>query len=178
MDNLRLGIWLCLGLLVIVSPIRLDRCELAGQLYILDVPKAELGHWLCIADFESRFNTHVIGNGNVDGSRDYGIFQISDRFWCDPPEETPYYAFNGCNVNCSALLTNDITSAVLCARLIRKQQGWGAWSVYEEFCNGTKLDNAEECFGFNSLEAEAEAEETTIGPNFELEATTIVTEMN
>ncbi|KPU77088.1 uncharacterized protein Dana_GF11185, isoform C [Drosophila ananassae] len=117
--------------------VRLKPCELAGQLYILDVPKSELPLWLCIADFESRFNTHVVGQGNSDGSRDYGIFQISDRFWCAPPNKTEYYAFNDCNVNCSSLLSDDITMSVKCARLIQKRQGWSAWSVYSEFCNGT-----------------------------------------
>ncbi|XP_052841190.1 lysozyme 1 [Drosophila gunungcola] len=125
--------------------IRLKPCELAGQLYILDVPKSELPLWLCIAEFESRFNTHVVGQGNADGSRDYGLFQISDRFWCAPPNRTEYYAFNDCNVNCTHLLSDDITMAVQCARLIQKQQGWTAWSVYPEFCNGT-LETIEECF--------------------------------
>lgn len=125
--------------------IRLQPCELAGQLYILDVPKSELPQWLCIAEFESRFNTHVVGHANADGSRDYGLFQISDRYWCAPPNRTEYYAFNDCNVNCTHLLSDDITMAVQCARLIQKQQGWTAWSVYPEFCNGT-LDAIDECF--------------------------------
>jgi len=119
--------------------------KLAGQLYILDVPKSELPLWLCIAEFESRFNTHVVGQGNTDGSRDYGLFQISDRYWCAPPNRTEYYAFNDCNVNCTRLLSDDITMAVQCARLIQKQQGWTAWSVYPEFCNGT-LEAIDECF--------------------------------
>ncbi|KAL7736465.1 hypothetical protein ACLKA6_019666 [Drosophila palustris] len=145
MYNIAVGIWLCLLMLSPLLGIRLNPCELAGQLYILDVPKAELSKWLCIADFESRFNTHVVGQANLDGSKDYGLFQISDRFWCAPPTATPYYAFNGCNINCTELLSDDITSAVRCARLIRKQQGWTAWSVYPEFCNGT-LTDPDDCF--------------------------------
>ncbi|XP_030388068.1 lysozyme 1B [Scaptodrosophila lebanonensis] len=125
---------------------RLERCELAGLLYILDVPKSELPLWLCIANFESRYNTHIVGRGNADGSLDYGLFQISDRFWCTPPSETTYYTFNECNVNCTELLTDDITRAVQCAKRIKTQQGWTAWSVFGEFCNGT-IDGIDKCFG-------------------------------
>ncbi|XP_061391442.1 lysozyme 1B [Musca vetustissima] len=120
---------------------RLQPCELAGQLYILDIPKEELPLWLCIVQYESRFNTHVIGSRNTDGSLDYGIFQISDKYWCKPPtttEDPPLvHYFNECEVDCMDLMQDDITEAVKCAKLIRKQQGWSAWSVYGEFCNDT-----------------------------------------
>lgn len=180
MHNIVLGIWLCL--LVPMLGLRMEPCELAGQLYILDVPKVELPMWLCIADFESRFNTHVIGHANSDGSKDYGLFQISDRFWCAPPVETPYYAFNGCNINCSELLSDDITTAVRCARLIRRQQGWTAWSVYKEFCNGTLADS-EECFQNSPLkentteDADMVTEAVTDSTLVE-ETTTIIAEMD
>uniref|UniRef100_A0A1A9ZR64 Lysozyme n=1 Tax=Glossina pallidipes TaxID=7398 RepID=A0A1A9ZR64_GLOPL len=124
----------------------LHRCEFASQLYILDVPKSELPLWLCIAEYESRFNTHVIGARNADGSNDYGIFQISDKYWCKPENRTDYFIYNGCNVNCSALLTDDITLAVRCARYIQKQQGWSAWAVYKEFCANGTLEHIDDCF--------------------------------
>lgn len=131
--------------------LRLQPCEFAGQLYILDVPKLELPLWSCIAEYESRFNTDVIGKRNLDGSYDYGIFQISDKFWCQPQNKSKdfYFSANECNVNCSELLLDDITQAVRCARIIRKQQGWSAWSVYGEFCNetSTSFKDIEHCFG-------------------------------
>ncbi|XP_062136347.1 lysozyme B [Drosophila sulfurigaster albostrigata] len=163
MHNFALGTWFCL---LFVSPmlgIRLKPCELAGQLYILDVPKEELAKWLCIADFESRFNTHVVGQSNADGSKDYGLFQISDRYWCAPPSNTSYYAFNGCNVNCNELLIDDITAAVRCAQLIRKQQGWTAWSVFPQFCNGTLVD-PDECFQ-NDQSGRSQSNSTEIPDN-------------
>lgn len=138
--------------------IRLTPCQLAGQLYILDVPKSELPLWLCIAQFESRFNTHVVGQRNDDGSRDYGLFQISDRYWCAPPNQTEYHAFNECNVNCTRLLGEDITMAVQCARRIQRQQGWTAWSVFPEFCNGT-LEAIDECFQPGNATVECELDE-------------------
>uniref|UniRef100_A0A1A9UZF8 Lysozyme n=1 Tax=Glossina austeni TaxID=7395 RepID=A0A1A9UZF8_GLOAU len=130
----------------IVQTRSLHRCEFASQLYILDVPKSELPLWLCIAEYESRFNTHVIGARNADGSNDYGIFQISDKYWCKPENRTDYFIYNGCNVNCSALLSDDITLAVRCARYIQKQQGWSAWAVYKEFCSNGSLEHIDDCF--------------------------------
>ncbi|XP_067633605.1 lysozyme 1 [Eurosta solidaginis] len=125
---------------------RLQRCELAGKLYILDVPKSDLPLWLCIAEYESRYNTHVVGNRNADGSSDYGLFQISSRYWCHPDVGiVKYYAFNECNVNCSALLQDDITETVQCARTIQRRQGWSAWSVYSFYCNRT-LREVDDCF--------------------------------
>jgi len=127
---------------------RFNRCELAGQLYILDIAKDDLPLWLCIAQYESRFNTHVIGQRNQDGSKDYGIFQISDKFWCLPENETDYYNFNECNLNCTELIKDDITASVQCAKQIQKRQGWVAWTVYEEFCNDSTLigNDIETCF--------------------------------
>lgn len=179
MYNIALGIWLCLLVIPPLLGIRLNPCELAGQLYILDVPKAELAKWLCIADFESRFNTHVVGQGNLDGSKDYGLFQISDRYWCAPPTETTYFAFNECNINCTELLSDDITSAVRCARLIKKQQGWSAWSVYPEFCNGT-LTDPDHCFQQSETTNSSDIVEvsTESATDINLETTTITKEMN
>ncbi|XP_037813955.1 lysozyme 1 [Lucilia sericata] len=129
---------------------RLQPCEFAGQLYILDVPKTELPLWSCIAEYESRYHTDAIGKRNLDGSFDYGIFQISDKYWCQPQNKSRdlFFSANECNVNCTDLLLDDITQAVRCARIILKQQGWTAWSVYGEFCNetSTSLSDIEYCF--------------------------------
>ena len=129
---------------------RLHPCEFAGQLYILDVPKTELPLWSCIAEYESRFNTDVIGKRNLDGSYDYGIFQISDKFWCQTTNKslTNHYSFNECNIDCNDLLLDDITPALRCARIIQKQQGWSAWSVYGVYCNEStlSLSDIENCF--------------------------------
>ncbi|XP_012155935.1 lysozyme 1 [Ceratitis capitata] len=155
--------YLWLFLFHAVAPIharRLQRCELAGQLYILDVPKSELSLWLCIAHYESRYNTHVVGNRNADGSSDYGLFQISGRYWCQPDNGVKYHVFNECNVTCNALLQDDITEAVECARTIQRRQGWSAWSVYSVYCNRT-LTAVDDCFDgdFDGLQEVAGREE-------------------
>ncbi|XP_017838109.1 lysozyme P [Drosophila busckii] len=188
MFRIACGLMFCLLTWAASLARRLEPCELAGQLYILDVPKPELAQWLCIADFESRFNTHIVGQANADGSKDYGIFQISDRFWCAPPKETSYYAFNECNINCTQLLSDDITKAVQCARLIKRRQGWGAWSVYPEFCNGT-LSDTDKCFqhnvtdisgqtsGTQAGDEEGEAMQTTAEADTAVETTTNMNEI-
>ena len=37
---------------------------------------------LCLAYHESRFDSSAIGKTNPDGSKDLGIFQISEKWWC------------------------------------------------------------------------------------------------
>lgn len=55
-----------------------ERCELARELYYLhDVPYDEVATWVCIARYESQYNTSAVGYKNTDGSLDHGIFQIS-----------------------------------------------------------------------------------------------------
>merc|ERR1719369_613113 len=60
-----------------------DRCELAREL--IDVhgfDRESLGDWVCLIQYGSSFDTTYIYE-NEDGSRDYGIFQITDTYWCD-----------------------------------------------------------------------------------------------
>ncbi|XP_067627397.1 lysozyme 1-like [Eurosta solidaginis] len=118
------------------------RCSLAMEMYNMGVPKDELARWTCIADNESSYRTDVVGPTNKNGSKDYGIFQINNKFWCQAADGST--SSNGCDVNCSALLTDDITDSVNCARNIQNKQGWTAWSTWK-FCNGA-LPSIDSCF--------------------------------
>lgn len=118
------------------------RCSLAREMYRLGVPKSELPQWTCIAERESAYRTHVVGPPNTDGSNDYGVFQINDRYWCQPASGT--FSYNGCGLNCDALLTDDISEAVQCARKIKQQSGWAAWTTWR-YCNG-RLPSIDDCF--------------------------------
>lgn len=40
---------------------------------------------MCLARWESEYNTSAIGSLNADGSLDHGLFQISDKYWCYGP---------------------------------------------------------------------------------------------
>ncbi|EDW50000.1 lysozyme X [Drosophila sechellia] len=95
--------------------------------------------------------TGVEGPPNTDGSNDYGIFQINDLYWCQPPSGK--FSHNGCGVSCNALLTDEIQSSVGCALKVLGQQGWSAWSTWH-YCSGY-LPSIDDCFvqfdSFNSL---------------------------
>lgn len=120
-----------------------DRCSLAREMDDLGVPRDELARWVCIAEHESSYRTWIVGPPNSDGSRDHGIFQINDRYWCLPSDGRR--SSNGCNVNCDALRTDSINRAVRCAQQVLRAQGWGAWSVYRPKCSG-QLPSIEDCF--------------------------------
>lgn len=120
----------------------MDRCSLAQEMDRLGVPRDQLARWACIAEHESDYRTGVVGPPNSDGSNDYGIFQINDRYWCQPSNNKK--SANGCGVSCEALLSDDITSSVRCAQKVLKEQGWSAWSTWK-FCNGN-LPSIDDCF--------------------------------
>ncbi|XP_063729043.1 lysozyme c-1-like [Symsagittifera roscoffensis] len=81
----------------------------------------KLGNWVCLAYHESLLNTAATNN-NTNGSRDYGIFQINNYYWCDSG-----FGYNECSMPCSDLLTDDIRDATNCAKLIYRVQGFFAW---------------------------------------------------
>ncbi|KAH8371262.1 hypothetical protein KR093_006767, partial [Drosophila rubida] len=115
-----------------------DRCSLARELDNLDVPRNEIPHWVCIARHESSYRTWVIGPPNTDGSRDHGLFQINDLYWCQPSNGR--FSHNGCHTMCEALRTDHIERALACAKKIQRHQGWNAWSVYQPHCDGNLPD--------------------------------------
>ncbi|XP_017842465.1 lysozyme B-like [Drosophila busckii] len=121
---------------------KMDRCSLAREMSNLGVPRDQLARWTCIAEHESSYRTDVVGPANSDGSNDYGIFQINDRYWCQPPSGK--HSSNGCHLNCKELLENAINKSVKCARQVLKEQGWSAWSTWK-FCNGN-LPSIDPCF--------------------------------
>lgn len=126
-----------------------DRCSLARAMDRLGVPRNQLAQWACIAEHESSYRTWVVGSANSDGSKDHGIFQINDRYWCDPRNGEK--SLNICKVDCAALRTDHIDQAVKCAQKVLKKDhnNWAAWSVYNIHCNGY-LPSIEDCFGSGS----------------------------
>ncbi|KAH0501567.1 Lysozyme-like protein 1 [Microtus ochrogaster] len=76
-----------------------------------------LGNWICMAYYESHYNT-TVQKVLEDGSTDYGIFQINSFTWC---RNVRLQQKNHCHVACSALITDDLTDAILCAKKIVKE---------------------------------------------------------
>ncbi|XP_004632265.1 lysozyme C-like [Octodon degus] len=93
---------------------------------------------VCLARWESSYNTGATNYNPGDRSTDYGIFQINSRYWCNDGK-TPR-AVNACGIPCSALLQDDITQAVNCAkRVVRDPQGIRAWVAWRNRCQNKDL---------------------------------------
>ncbi|XP_075046065.1 lysozyme C-1-like [Mixophyes fleayi] len=99
-----------------------------------------LGHsladWVCLAFHESGYNTRLVNNNGP--SRDYGIFQINSKYWCNDGR-TPR-ATNGCGLSCQSLLNDDINDDIECAkRVVRDRNGISAWVAWRNKCRGKDL---------------------------------------
>ncbi|KAL4699035.1 hypothetical protein H8959_011692 [Pygathrix nigripes] len=85
-----------------------------------------LGNWICMAYYESGYNT-TAQRVLDDGSIDYGIFQINSVTWC---RHGKLRENNHCHVACSALITDDLTDAIICAKkIVKETQGMNYWSL-------------------------------------------------
>lgn len=110
---------------------KFNKCSLAKELKRQGFPRNELADWTCLVLSESSGNTAAI-NKNRNGSKDYGLFQINDRYWCGPKKD--------CGVSCSALLKDDIGVASKCAKLIYKRHKFQAWYGWKAKCQGGKIN--------------------------------------
>ncbi|CAD7676891.1 unnamed protein product [Nyctereutes procyonoides] len=130
---------LFLGLLLLSITVQgktFERCELARTLKNLGLAGyrgVSLANWVCLAKWESGYNTRATNYNPRSKSTDYGIFQINSRYWCNDGK-TPR-AVNACHISCSALLQDDITQAVACAkRVVRDPNGIRAWVAWTKHC--------------------------------------------
>ncbi|NP_001277843.1 lysozyme C, non-stomach isozyme-like precursor [Bubalus bubalis] len=118
-----------------------ERCELARALKRFGMDNfrgISLANWMCLARWESSYNTRATNYNAGDRSTDYGIFQINSRWWCNDGK-TPG-AVNACGIPCSVLLQDDITQAVACAkRVVSDPQGIRAWVAWRSHCQNQDL---------------------------------------
>ncbi|XP_054859884.1 lysozyme C, milk isozyme-like [Eublepharis macularius] len=128
-------------LLVAVNQARVfGKCELARifKQHGLDgYAGYTLGSWICLAYYESGYNSQSVGPQNSDGSRDYGIFRINSRWWCSNGEGK---TSNGCRTSCSNFTDDDLTDDITCAkRIVRDPSGYVSWVGWKYHCRGTDL---------------------------------------
>ncbi|XP_062979167.1 lysozyme C, milk isozyme-like [Elgaria multicarinata webbii] len=120
----------------------LKRCELARDLKqhgLEGFRRYSLDNWVCMAYYVSKFNTKAVGPPNPDGSRDYGIFQISSRWWCSDGQGI---TTNGCKMNCKAFLNDNINDAIECAkRVVGAAIGMNNWELWRKHCKGRNLSS-------------------------------------
>ncbi|XP_072511452.1 lysozyme C [Notamacropus eugenii] len=120
-----------------VHGVTMNRCAFARRIKELGLDGyrgVSLANWVCLAQWESNFNTKAKNYNPGDQSTDYGIFQINSHYWCNDGK-TPR-ATNGCKVRCSELEEDNLVKAVQCAKQIVRQQGIGAWVAWRNHCQG------------------------------------------
>lgn len=78
---------------------KFDKCSLAKALLAQGFNKADLRNWVCLVQNESGMDTNK-KNNNRNGSTDWGLFQINDRYWCDPQDKKKKTS-NECKIKCS-----------------------------------------------------------------------------
>ncbi|KAM9456631.1 lysozyme C-like [Clarias gariepinus] len=120
-------------LLAGVSAKKYDQCKLAKDLKAAGMDGfngVTLAQWVCLAKYVSDFNTNKVVV-DIDGSTDFGIFQISNRWWCT---DGKFKSANGCKLSCSELIKDDITKSIACAKTILKEQGPKAWVAWSNKC--------------------------------------------
>lgn len=74
------------------------KCELAKKLSDT-FARDKLADWNCLVKHESSYNSGRRSPKNRNGSYDYGIFQINDKYWCKVGE-----AGGDCNIDCNSKL--------------------------------------------------------------------------
>ncbi|KAL6084632.1 hypothetical protein STEG23_025814, partial [Scotinomys teguina] len=92
--------------------------------------------WLCVAHYESGFDTSFVDH-NSDGSSEYGIFQLNSAWWCNNGVTSTQ---NLCHMNCNDLLNNHITDDIMCAKhVVTLHKSMNAWDSWNQHCAGHDL---------------------------------------
>ncbi|XP_014665445.1 PREDICTED: lysozyme C, milk isozyme-like [Priapulus caudatus] len=130
---------LCLLACLSVSAARIfERCEFATEILKLGAPPSQLGDWVCLAAHQSEFNTAINRGPAADGSHDWGIFVISDQFWCNASDASPSNQQrnfpNFCNTDCIDFTDDNIADDFACAQSIYLRHGFHAWFAWQQNC--------------------------------------------
>ncbi|XP_068130517.1 lysozyme C-1-like isoform X1 [Hyperolius riggenbachi] len=130
----------CLGLVYISEGRVYSKCELYRifqETGLAGYHGYSAANWICLAYYESSYNTAAVNNNGP--SRDYGIFQINSKWWCNDGKTRG--AVNACHISCQSLLNDNIYDDIECAkRVVRDPQGISAWVAWRNHCKGKNLD--------------------------------------
>ncbi|XP_014705584.1 lysozyme C, milk isozyme [Equus asinus] len=117
-----------------------SKCELAHKLKAQEMDGFggySLANWVCMAEYESNFNTRAFNGKNANGSSDYGLFQLNNKWWCKDNKRS---SSNACNIMCSKLLDDNIDDDISCAkRVVRDPKGMSAWKAWVKHCKDKDL---------------------------------------
>ncbi len=92
-----------------------SECAVASYLKKAGFPSSSIGTMICISKYESSFNCKAT-NKNVDGSTDYGLFEINSYYWCSGDATSKY---NECGTSCQSLM--DCQKNANCAYRVYKE---------------------------------------------------------
>jgi lysozyme C len=110
-----------------------SECQVANYLKNAGFSQNTISTMVCISKYESAFNCDTT-NKNVDGSTDYGLFEINSYYWCSGDSMSKY---DECATPCSSLF--DCQKNTNCAYKVWKEQGFNAWYGYQY--HKTECDN-------------------------------------
>ncbi|GFS58730.1 lysozyme [Nephila pilipes] len=82
---------------------------------------------VCLAKFASGFNTQALSKPYPDGSHDFGLFQINDKY-------CRLGSADSCGVSCTDLVSDDITKSAKCALKIFQKEGFKLWPTWRDNC--------------------------------------------
>lgn len=122
----------------------LDRCELAKLLKNADITGDNLYKWVCIGQQVGLDTSRNHSNPNGVGS--YGIFQISDEYWCSKSGSGKM-----CGISCKKLTDDDIRDDIRCALAIYNEHkqlngdGFSAWIPWMPDCKNADINYLREC---------------------------------
>ncbi|XP_015906492.1 lysozyme 1B-like [Parasteatoda tepidariorum] len=86
--------------------------------------KANAANFACLAKYASGFNTQAVGETHKDGSDDFGIFMINDKY-CRKGTKT------SCGVSCTDLVSDNIEHSATCALAIMEKEGFSHWPEWK-----------------------------------------------
>ncbi|KAJ2950187.1 hypothetical protein O0L34_g11547 [Tuta absoluta] len=119
------------GVVLETQAYQMTNCQLLKGLRNNSFPEEQLRDWMCLVQHESGRKTDMIMPVYRE-IKDHGLFQIRDNFWCS----NTAYPGKGCNVTCAELVTDDITKAAECAKMVYERNGFKVWYGWRNHCQG------------------------------------------
>ncbi|XP_063822760.1 lysozyme-like [Ostrinia nubilalis] len=112
----------------------LKRCDIVLELTRQGFPESQMRDWVCLIENESGGDTGKITT-KKNGFKGYGLFQIDSNWWCARSSPSAL-----CHIPCAEVITDDITKASDCAKLIYRRFGFSAWSGWNHHCQESLPD--------------------------------------
>ncbi|XP_021073039.1 alpha-lactalbumin [Mus pahari] len=122
----------CISSLPAFQATELTKCEVSHAIKDIDGYQGiSLLEWACVLFHTSGYDTQAVVRDN--GSTEYGLFQISNRFWCKSSEFPE--SENICGISCDKLLDDELADDIACAKKILAIKGIDYWKAYRPMCS-------------------------------------------